>query len=138
MAIQDVRIRFDDEFDEVIDDLRKLPYFPDLASLAIFSASLGYAKQVKHERTKGNREVRAQVLLNSPSGALITDALGVVELIEAADPLSAENLEARMRVFQDYANGGLMLMSQMREQGQLLASAVPKLIVDQIKKSGEK
>lgn len=135
--LTDARIRFDDSFDEVIDDLRKLPYFSDLASVALFCAALGYSSRTKFEKARGNRDVRAHVLNNVTGGSILSDALGLIELPDLQDPLSEENLVKRIQIFQEYANGGLQILSEMRKNGQLLASAIPRLITEAIQTRGE-
>jgi hypothetical protein len=133
----DARIRFDDQFDDVIDDLRKLSYFQDLASIALFCGAFGLRENVRFPRAKGNRDVRIQVLNNVAGGLLLSDAIAVLELAELADPLAPSHLAERTQLFQEYVNGGLSLLSEMRKNGQLLSTAIPRLITEAVTDKGE-
>lgn len=132
MASTDLRLRFDDEFDEILDELKNLAYFDDLASIAVFAAALGVSNGLRHQRIKGARDVRVQLLLNIPGAAIFMDSLALVELTGYEDPLASELTEKRLLLMEEFANGGLAVLSNMKNNGQLLAAAIPSIITQQI------
>ncbi len=133
MVSTDLRLRFDDEFDEILDDLREISYFADLASIALFCAALGSARHHRSPRTKGSRDVRIQLILNIPGAASFMDAIALIHLSSESDPLSAERLEERLGLLEEFANGGLSLLTQMKNSGHLLSAAIPAIISDQVR-----
>lgn len=134
----DIRIRFDDNFDTIIDELRSLPFFDDNGTIALFCAALGHDRETVLQRKRGTRDVRLNVLLAIPGALELTYILALSEKSEAdSDPLSDENLESRIRLFEGYANGGLSVLAELKKDGRSLEIVIPELVhrkISQLKK----
>ena len=134
----DIRIRFDDRFDALIDEMRELPFFGDNGSVALFCAALGMDKKITHIRKRGTRDVRLNVLLGIPGALELTYLVGIVSSKENQfDPLSDAELDQRIKVFEGYVNGGLSILKDLKRDGRGLQIIVTELVTDktqQIKK----
>jgi hypothetical protein len=134
----DIRIRFDDRFDDLVDELRDLPFFGDNGSVALFCAALGFDKKTTHIRKRGNRDVRLNVLIGIPGALELTYLVGIISSKEAVfDPLSDAEIEQRVKVFEGYVNGGLSILKESKRDGRNLQVIVTELVthkVQQIKK----
>jgi hypothetical protein len=127
----DLRIRLDDSYSSIIDELRLSPFFPDLSWLILFCCTLGFAKGVK-KPGRGSREVRLMVLLGHHGAFELYGALGLGDQDFDAypDPLGEEHSVARAKLIEEYANGGLSIIKELYEGGKPISVVVPQLIAN--------
>ena len=125
----DLRIRFDDSFDKLIDELRELPYFEDNASVAVFAASYGFSQNERLRRKRGSRDVRVNVLLGYPGALELMTSFALISALQDGET-KIEDLDMvqKARLTEEYANGGLALLKQIRSTGQVMSVAIPSLI----------
>lgn len=131
----DIRIRFDDTFDDVLEELRRIEYLSDLSSIALLAASIGFENQVKAP-SRGTKDVRLAVMLGAPGALALFNAIALASgEIEDEDPLNHEQLSARAKVFESFVNGGLKSLQEIRAQGRTLSVAIPELINQKLKRA---
>lgn len=126
---KDYRIRFDDEFDNLLDALRQTEYFSENSEIAIFAGAFGLSKNHKFKRVKGSRDVRVNVLLGSPGGVEFTYLVGMqIPESESPDPLSDLSLEMRIELIELFVNGGLHALNAMLKEGRSLSLAISEVL----------
>lgn len=124
----DLRIRFDDRFSTYLDELRDTGFFMDLASIALFCAALGFKNKNKVV-ARGNRDVRYGVLLGTVGASQLVDSIFLLEHSEDMhDLLREETVPSRVKLFEQYCNGGLEGISNLRKSGRPMTAIIPDLI----------
>ena len=132
----DIRVRFDDKFDAVLEELRGTEYFADLSAIAIFAGALGFANGVT-ANARGNKDVRLSVLLGTPGALPLINAIALACAEESElDPLRSEGLANRAKLFEGFVNGGLGALQEIRKLGKPLAIAIPELVSSNFKNAG--
>jgi dnd system-associated protein 4 len=125
----DLRVRFDDTFDKLIDELRELPYFTDNSTIAVFAASLGFSSKARFKRRRGSRDVRVNVLLGYPGALELMNTLALLDAeVDSVAALNDATMQARAKILEEYTNGGLSVLKSLRAEGRLLALVIPDLI----------
>lgn len=134
----DIRIRFDDVYSDLIDELRQLDYFVDLGSITLFAGALGYSNKVSRT-ARGTRDVRLNVLGGTPGAHDFMNAIYLINPInaEVLDPLSKDSEPERAKYLEGFVNGGLQLLNDIRLQGKPMSIAVPELINLNFSKAGK-
>jgi hypothetical protein len=126
---KDYRIRFDDEFDSLLDVLRQTGFFSENSEIVIFAGAFGLSKNHKFQRVKGSRDVRVNVLLGSPGGVEFTYLVGMqIPESESTDPLSEAALEKRIELIELFVNGGLHALNAMLKEGRSVSLAISELL----------
>lgn len=122
---KDLRIRFDDAFDELMDALRDTNLFSDNSEVAMFAGALGLKSGLHVERAKGSRDVRLTVLMGTPGGLEFCD-LVALQLPESKipDPLSDEGIEEKLALIEGCVNGGLSMLLEILKSGRSLHLAI--------------
>lgn len=125
----DLRIRLDDTFTPIIDELRLSPFFPDLSAVILFCAALGHSKGIKRQG-RGLREVRLMVLLSHHGAYELFNALSLAadEMHTLVDPLAEEHTPFRAKLMEEYANGGLSILKAAYEAGKPISILIPQLV----------
>lgn len=95
----------------------------------VFSACLGFAKETKREFDKTSEQVGMHIFKGEFDEAIFQ----CIELCENQDPrkMSDDNLDARIRLFEEYAAGGLdIIKSRIYEGPEDWDSALVGLIME--------
>lgn len=110
------RINRDATKDELIKALcdPKTGVFTEIWRLLLFAALLGKAKNKREplKQVTTNEGIRAEVFANSPIWLGLIHLLGVTET-ENSLCLKSDQWEQSLLLFEEYANGGLELLSRM-------------------------
>ena len=126
---KDYRIRFDDEFDSLLDALRQTEFFSENSEIAIFAGAFGLSRNHKFKRVKGSRDVRLNVLLGSPGGVEFAYLVGMqIPESESKDPLGDATLEMRIELIELFVNGGLHALNAMFKEGRSLSLAISETL----------
>jgi len=130
---RDYRIRFDDQYDHLLDELRDKCEFSEISEIVLFAAALGLHHNSQDQRRKGTRDVRLSVFLGTPGGLELLYLIGM-ELDERSwpDPLSDDCQENQIELLEAYANGGLRILQSIFNQGRSLSLALTEMRVDQM------
>lgn len=109
------RVQRDATKDELIKTLcdPKTGVFTEIWRLLLFAALLGKAKNKREplKQVTTNESIRAEVFSNSPLWPGLLHLLGVTET-QGSQCLKSEQWEQSILLFEEYANGGLDLLSQ--------------------------
>jgi dnd system-associated protein 4 len=110
----DPRLHFAGRHSTLIDELRLDGGFESLAQVAVFSAALGQNRGRKSDRSNSQYDVRFSVLQTLPGGEELINAIAIANapLPIVSDPLSEDKLDERLRLFEEFVNGGLDVVSE--------------------------
>lgn len=105
------RVRRPADRDQLLKDLtaEKEP-FGSMAAAMVFAAALGYARGQREEFSKTSEEIPWEVFVNAGAEPLI-DMLAAATT-DDKDILASDRDEDRVRIFEEYAAGGLELIAE--------------------------
>lgn len=113
MESVDRRVRRPSQWGELLEALTPA-VFETNADALTFAASVGYAKGRRRAFDKVNESIRMSIFENRGHTA-IPDLLALAETGEASI-LADKNFSERIRVFEEYANGGLEIIASRVEE----------------------
>ena len=115
----DPRVHFGGAFSDLIDELRSENIFENLAQIAMFCATLGFEKRTTSSRTRSKYDVRYSLLRSVRGGETLINAIALAnaEFPVTTDPLGAENLDNRLKAFEEFCNGGLLVIKNKHVAG---------------------
>ncbi|MFJ2805058.1 DNA phosphorothioation-associated protein 4 [Kitasatospora sp. NPDC087271] len=98
----------------------------------LFSAALGKRKGQRRAFEKSGEQIRYALVENRPYGDVLIDLLATTEKPGDAKILADERLGERLRIFEEYANGGLhYLQGEVNSRGSRdLVAIVSSLVLD--------
>jgi hypothetical protein len=129
-----MRLRFDDSFESVLDEMKELSYFDDNSSIAIFAASLALDQNLSRPCKRSSKDIRLNVLLGTSGGRELMYLIAVSnQLFASDDPLSEENTLEVLRAFEAHANAGLELLDNLKKSGRTMASVIPEMVAQKFK-----
>jgi dnd system-associated protein 4 len=116
----DVRVRRPLEHDELIGRLttKEGGPFPNYWQVLVFAAALGWSRGRRESFEKTGESIRYGLFSNSATVSATVDSLGVLAHPNDAAIMADDRLPERVRVFEEYANGGLSII-----QGELNSGA---------------
>jgi len=116
----DVRVRRPLKHQELISRLTVKEDGPFLHywQVLTFAAALGWSRGRRESFDKTEEPIRYGMFNNSATVAALIDAMGVLETPDDPGIMSDDRLPERIRVFEEYANGGLGII-----QGELNSGA---------------
>lgn len=82
--------------------------FTTKAEVMIFAAAFGWSRNRRESFTESLEPIRYYVIARTPAVDSFIKALGVLAYPDQPQILSAERVDDRITVFEEYANGGLM------------------------------
>ncbi len=122
---------------QIIDN--KTGYFGEIWRLLLFAALLGKAKGHREplEKVDTGKSIDAHIFKTSPLWPGIIHLLGVIEH-GSSECLRKENWENSLKLFEEYANGGLALLSEeLGERATSMEAIVNFLLSDEQGRAGE-
>jgi dnd system-associated protein 4 len=101
----------------------------------LFAAALGKRKGRRVAFEKAGEKIRYGTVENRAYGDVLIDLLAVTELPEDAKILADERLQDRLRIFEEYANGGLHYLQGAinGRNSQDLVTIVSSLVLEALK-----
>jgi len=118
---RDYRIRFDDEFDDLIDAMKSTELFVENSEIALFAGSLGLSRSSSRTRAKGTKDVRLSVFFGVAGGMELLNLVGLaIEFDDSPDPLADSAIDRRLALLEGYVNGGLEILKAITDSGRSL------------------
>ncbi|TYB49194.1 DNA phosphorothioation-associated protein 4 [Actinomadura chibensis] len=114
----DIRVRPPQEHHDLIERLlqKNDGLFPTRWQVLLFAAALGWSRQRRDPFEKQAEPIRYGLFNSSATVAAVIDSIGVLAHPNDATIMADDRLPERIRVFEEYANGGLSII-----QGELNA-----------------
>lgn len=108
----DVRVRRPLEHEDLIGRLvsKDDGPFPNYWQVLVFAASLGWARDRRDPFEKAGEPIRYGLFSSSATVAALIDSMGVLAYPNDAGIMADERLPQRIKVFEEYANGGLAII----------------------------
>lgn len=106
------RIRRPADKDSVLRTLVEAGPFRAMRDALIFAAAVGYAHGIRVEFTQSGEPLRWDVLANKQSSEQLINMMAVAAL-DDLEVLRPERFDERITIFEEYANGGLEVISQL-------------------------
>jgi dnd system-associated protein 4 len=132
MAIE-IRFRRPAEHEELLSLLtgKDGPFRSNYEAL-MFAAALGRRRERRVPFEKSGEMIRYALIENRPYGDVLVDLIAAAETPDDAKVLSDERLGERLRIFEEYANGGLhWLQGEINTRGSRdLVAIVSSLVLD--------
>ncbi|MFJ9691496.1 DNA phosphorothioation-associated protein 4 [Kitasatospora sp. NPDC101183] len=108
------RFRRPAQHDELLNQLHgKNAPFRTLVECLMFAAALGQRKGRKEEFEKAGEPIRLALMEGRQYGDVLIDMLAAVEVQDDPKILADDRLDERVRIFENYANGGLSYIRGM-------------------------
>ncbi|MBD0676986.1 DNA phosphorothioation-associated protein 4 [Streptomyces sp. CBMA156] len=120
------RFRRPAQHEELLNEIHgKNGPFRNMVECMMFAAALGHRKGRREEFEKAGEPIRLALMDGRQYGDVLIDMLAAVEVQDDPKILADDRLDERVRIFEEYANGGLSYI-----RGELNTAAVRDL--DQI------
>ncbi|MFC8205477.1 DNA phosphorothioation-associated protein 4 [[Kitasatospora] papulosa] len=102
------RFRRPAQHEELLNDLQgKNGPFRTLVEALMFAAALGQRKNRREPFNKPGEAIRLALMDGRQYGDVLIDMLAAVEIQDDPKILADDRLDERVRIFEEYANGGL-------------------------------
>jgi len=109
------RVQRDSTKEDLIQQLcdSKTGYFSEIWRLLLFAALLGKAKGRREplKKVDSGKGIDERIFANSPVWLGIVHLFGLIET-GSSEALKSDNWERSLEVFEEYANGGLSVISE--------------------------
>ncbi|MFF0870144.1 DNA phosphorothioation-associated protein 4 [Nonomuraea sp. NPDC003560] len=116
----DIRVRRPLEHEDLIGRLttKEGGPFPNYWQVLVFAAALGWSRGRRDSFDKAGEAIRYGLFNNSATVSATIDSMGVLAHEKDAGIMADDRLPERIKVFEEYANGGLAII-----QGELNSGA---------------
>lgn len=111
-ALGDPRVRRPRDHEPFIEQLQfgQDGVFEDKAEVMLFAAALGWSEERREPFERGVDPIRFSVFQKKYMAETFIEGLAVLAVPGKPDILSMEQLPERIRIFEEYANGGLHVL----------------------------
>ncbi|TDD89524.1 DNA phosphorothioation-associated protein 4 [Actinomadura darangshiensis] len=108
----DIRVRRPDEHDDLISRLttKEGGPFPGYWQVLVFAAALGWSRGRHDPFEKTGEAIRYGLFGASATVSAVIDSMGVLAHPNDAGIMADDRLPERIKVFEEYANGGLSII----------------------------
>jgi dnd system-associated protein 4 len=130
MTGADRRIRRPKDKDQLMQRFLDEGPFEALRDVLVFAAALGYANDKRVELSALGEPIRYEVATNRYGTDSLVNMLAVAAAEEGAEVLAEEHFDARIRVFEEYANGGLAILQERINRGGTCVTVADGLVND--------
>ena len=135
MSNADLRVRRPDKHETLIQALKDDAGFPALRDVLVYSAVIGFEQGRRLPFDKSGEPIRYDILLGSPYAETIVNMLAATCHPDDAEILDDSRLGERIRIFEEFANGGLEFLqgqinTQYGSRDDLIRSLVTDALVD--------
>lgn len=109
------RVRRPAEFHDMLQELKDKGIFPTLKDAMVFAAGLGYRRGNRKSFNKSSEPIEIDVF----RGDYDRTIMNILAVDETADPnmIAPSSEEDRVRIFEEYANGGLDILDREIREG---------------------
>jgi len=107
MSGSEQRVRRPEQHEALIQHLRDEGGFPTMRDILLFAAGVGFANGRRVPLQKPGEGIRYEVLVNDSLADPFVSMLAAVTHPDDPEILDSARLDERVKIFEEYANGGL-------------------------------
>lgn len=119
MTTSDVRVRRPKTYEVLIQQLRDDAGFPTMRDILLFAAALGKFQGRRQPFDESSEPIRYETLTDPAYAATLVNMLAAVTEADDPEVLSGSRLTERVRIFEEFANGGLEYLQEQKNVRQL-------------------
>lgn len=105
------RLRRPSQYDSMLEELRESGVFEKLTNILVFAACLGFKRSNRKPFNQSGEPIRL-AQFNEHYDEAVMNALAILEKDGDAMMLAKENEEEKIKIFEEYACGGLEILSR--------------------------
>jgi dnd system-associated protein 4 len=109
------RVRRPSEYDDIFNDLREKGIFPTYKDMMVFAAALGFRRGNRKAFQKSSEPIDIEIFRGDFDRTIIS----VIAVEETEDPrmIAPSREDERIRIFEEYANGGFDILRREIYEG---------------------
>lgn len=119
MVVNDVRVRRPKSKEPLMQSMRDEGGFATYRDVLIFAAAVGFSHDRRVPFEEVGEPIRYEVLADRSWAAQLVDMLGIHAYATDPEIMSEHRLQERVRVFEEYANGGLEYLGERLSRTQV-------------------
>lgn len=134
----DVRVRRPQQYEVLLTELRTEAGFPTFRDALLFAAALGshFQRRIPFEAAAGD-PIRYETLVGPSFSEALVGMIAVNEVPDDAEIMDSSRLDERVRIFEEYANGGLeYIQEQVNVRHQPAEVVVVSLVLEALESGG--
>ncbi|QNE18704.1 DNA phosphorothioation-associated protein 4 [Kribbella qitaiheensis] len=138
IALADVRVRRPQQHEALMQELQNEANFPTFRDILLFSAAVGYRQErsVPFSAAAGD-PIRYETLTGPAFSDTLVSMIAANVVAEDPEIMDAVRIEERIKIFEEYANGGLeFIQEQVNVRHQPAALVVVDLVAEAFTESG--
>lgn len=109
------RVRRPSEYDDIFNELREKGIFPTYKDMMVFSAALGFRRGNRKPFQKSSEPIDIEIFRGDFDRTIMS--VIAVEENEDATMISPSREDDRIRIFEEYANGGFDILRREIHEG---------------------
>lgn len=134
---EDLRVRRPQQHEAMMLELQDEARFPTLRDVLIFGAAVGYANGRRASFTAASEPIRYGTVFNPGFSETLMNMIAANVAPDDPEIMDAERIEERIKIFEEYANGGLeYIQEQVNTRHQPAALVVLDLVTDALSEAG--
>jgi dnd system-associated protein 4 len=135
--ITDIRVRRPQEHEALLIELREEALFPTFRDILLFAAALGAQADRRIPFTDAGEPIRYDTLREPQFADALVSMIAATELPDDPEIMDGTRLAERVRIFEEYANGGLARIQEQINAGkQPVATVVLALVAEALEHDG--
>ena|SRR5579875_2237479 len=137
MPTGDVRVRRPQHYEALLQELRDEAAFPTFRDILLFAAAVGAHVKRRVSFTGSGERIRYETLKEPPFSETLINMIAADEIADAPEILDRTKAEARVEIFEEYANGGLeYIQEQVNVRHEPANLVVISLVMEALARSG--
>ena len=130
----DRRVRRSAEFDDLLVELSgsRDKIFPTMRDALLFAGCLGFSRNQRVPLGRKQSEpIRWDIMTNRPGTETAVNLIAVLTNEDDPEILSEERFEERIQIFEEFANGGFKILSELLSSSTQPASKILLALVNE-------
>lgn len=124
-APSDVRVRRPHQHERLMQELQEDGGFPTFRDVLLFAAAVGYRQERRVPFTAAAGDpIRYDTLIHPAFGEALVGMIAANVVAEDPEIMDAARIEERIKIFEEYANGGLEFLQEQVNVRHKPASAI--------------
>jgi dnd system-associated protein 4 len=138
MTPSDVRVRRPHQHERLTQELQEEAGFPTFRDVLLFAAAVGYRQERRVPfSTAAGDPIRYDTLTHPAFGEALVGMIAANVVAEDPEIMDAARIEERIKIFEEYANGGLeFLQEQVNVRHKPAGAIVIDLVTEAFTESG--
>lgn len=133
----DIRVRRPQAHEALLIELREEALFPTFRDILLFAAALGAQAGRRVPFTEAGEPIRYDTLREPQFADALVSMIAATELPDDPEIMDGSRLGERVRIFEEYANGGLArIQEQINAGNQPAATVVLALVAEALEHDG--